>query len=68
MYITTEESENQETIIISDLTIGDHLINLGPVLEISENDDSYALVIDRMQERQVWRFKKSDILIIKQRS
>ncbi len=43
---------------IANLSIGDKLINLGEVLEISENEDCYSLVIARRGQRQVWTFDK----------
>lgn len=63
----TERSQNLKTIPISNLSIGDSLINLGIVLEILERHDCYSLVIDRMEERQVWKFNKTeDLMVIKE--
>ncbi len=45
---------------IANLSIGDTLINLGEVLEISENEDCYSLVIARRGQRQVWTFGKEE--------
>ncbi|TKC03896.1 hypothetical protein [Pedobacter frigoris] len=64
MTSTIEPSEQLTTLPISELRVGDQLINLGPVLEINELADSFSLVIDRMQERQVWRFNKDEELLI----
>lgn len=60
----TDPSEQLTTILISELRIGDQLINLGRVIEITELADSFSLVIERMQERQVWRFNKNEGLLI----
>ncbi|WP_235964404.1 hypothetical protein [Pedobacter gandavensis] len=45
---------------IANLSIGDKLINLGEVLEISEYEDYYSLVIARRGQRQVWTFGKEE--------
>lgn len=45
---------------IANLSIGDTLINLGEVLEISEYEDYYSLVIARRGQRQVWTFGKEE--------
>jgi len=58
-------SEQLQTVLISEIKAGDNLVNLGPVLEITELEDSFSLVIERMQERQVWRFEKSELLLKK---
>lgn len=52
------------TMGISDLTVGDKLVNLGEILEITEREESYSIVILRMEQRQVWTFGKTDELII----
>jgi len=49
---------------ISKIEVGVGLANLGEVLEIEERDDCYALIICRMNEKQVLRFEKNTILII----
>lgn len=53
-----------KSVAIDKLQINDTLLNLGSILEIEERDEDYWLVIDRMNERQVWRFNKTDILTI----
>lgn len=53
-----------EKVIINRLQVGDTLVNLGRILEIEERDDYFFLVIDRMNERQVWKFNKTDKLHI----
>ncbi|WP_316793905.1 hypothetical protein [Pedobacter frigoris] len=64
MTPSIEPSEQLTTLPISELRVGDRLINLGPVIEITELADSFSLVIERMQERQVWRFNKDEELLI----
>ena len=66
MNSVPEPTADLKTIDISEIAIGDILVNLGPVLEITEREDSFSLVIERMQERQVWRFNKDEELTIKQ--
>lgn len=53
-----------KVVAVDKLQIGDVLINLGQILEIEERDNYYWLVIDRMNERQVWKFYNTDKLII----
>ncbi len=65
MNSVPEPTEDLKTINITELAIGDILVNLGEVLEITERPDSFSLVIERMQERQVWRFNKDEELTIK---
>ncbi len=49
---------------IANLSIGDTLVNLGEVLEISENEDCFSLVIARRGQRQVWTFGKEEEVFI----
>ncbi|MNY17368.1 hypothetical protein D3C86_1506860 [compost metagenome] len=52
---------NQELIevkAISDLKPGDHILNLGEVLEIEESPEMYAIIIFRMTQKQVFKFEK----------
>ena len=49
---------------IANLSVGNKLVNLGEILEIEEYDCSYALVISRMGQRQVWTFDKGAELFI----
>ncbi len=65
MNSVPEPAECLKSISISTLVAGDILVNLGNVLEISEEAEAYCLVIERMQERQVWRFRKDEELFIK---
>lgn len=60
-----ERSEPYQTLSISSLKVGDNLVNLGPILELAELNDSFSVVIYRMRERQVWRFDKNEQLLIK---
>jgi len=49
---------------INKLCIDDILINIGKVLEIEEKPDCFSLVIERMDQKQIWTFKKHDSLTI----
>lgn len=51
---------------ISELEIGDVLVNLGYVLEIEEGLTHFTLVISRLNEKQVIKFLKEDMLILVQ--
>ena len=53
-----------KTVVISDLIVGNILINLGEVIEISEMENCYSLVISRMGQRQVWTFDKGIEMVI----
>ena len=44
---------------------GDHLINLGNILEIEEQENHYVIIIDRMDEKQVFKFRKAMMLYVK---
>lgn len=68
MDAVLEDSIAYTTKKISDLSIGDKLVNLGEVLEVSEKPDSYSLVILRMNQRQVWTFNKEDNLVVNLKS
>ncbi len=57
------EYETQK-VDIDRLQLGDFLVNLGEILEIEERDNYFYLVIDRMNERQVWKFNKTDKLVV----
>lgn len=48
---------------ISKIKTGVVLANLGELLEIEERDDCYALIISRMNEKQVFKFEKNTELI-----
>lgn len=65
MNYVSESLPDLKTISISSLVAGDVIVNLGTVLEINENDDHFSLVIDRMDQRQVWNFNKTEDVIIK---
>lgn len=65
MNYLPESLPDLKTISISSLTAGDIIVNLGIVLEIIENEDHFSLVIDRMEQRQVWNFNKTEEIIIK---
>lgn len=47
-----------EIKVISDLALGDKIINLGKVLEIEESAEFYAIIILRMNQKQVFKFEK----------
>lgn len=53
-----------QVVDIDELQLGDLLVNLGRILEIEERGNYYFLVIDRMNERQVWKFNKTDKLVV----
>ena len=65
MNYVPEPLPDLKAISISNLVAGDIIVNLGTLLEIIENEDSFSLVIDRMEQRQVWNFNKTEELIIK---
>lgn len=65
MNYVSETLQALKAVSISELTIGDSLVNLGTVLEINENENSFSLVIERMGQRQVWDFSKTEEVIIK---
>ncbi|ETZ20352.1 hypothetical protein [Pedobacter sp. V48] len=65
MNYIPEPLPDLKAIRISNLAAGDILVNLGTLLEIIENEDSFSLVIDRMEQRQVWNFNKTEELFIK---
>lgn len=49
---------------ISEVQNGQFVGNLGKVLEINELENHYSLVIERMNEKQVFKFEKDFQLII----
>lgn len=49
---------------ISEIKIGSTLVNLGRILEKKELPDHYSLVIDRWNEKQVFKFTKQEFLFI----
>lgn len=49
---------------ISALAEGNFVVNLGEVLEIDELTNSFEVVIARMEQKQVFTFKKDEILTI----
>lgn len=65
MNSVPESTELFQTIPIPELEVGNILVNLGLVLEISQENDEFSIVIERMGERQVWRFNKKENLTIK---
>lgn len=61
-------SDQHSTLIqipVSDFKPGDYLVNLGNILEIEEREDNYIIIIDRMDEKQVLKFKKTMMLYVK---
>ena len=66
MNSVPESTELFQTIPIPELEVGNILVNLGLVLEISQENDEFSIVIERMGERQVWRFNKKENLTIRQ--
>nr|WP_068892412.1 hypothetical protein [Pedobacter panaciterrae] len=65
MNYPPESLPDLKAISISNLATGDVIVNLGILLEIIENEDYFSLVIDRMEQRQVWNFNKTEEVIIK---
>lgn len=63
MNVMLEQPGVFQTKKISDLNVGDKLVNLGEIQEIMEKEESIALVILRMNQRQVWTFGKEDELV-----
>jgi len=61
---TLEKQELFKTSQVAAVAVGDHLVNLGEVIEINEKDDIYSFVIYRMNQLQVWTFAKEDLLFI----
>jgi len=65
MNSVPESTELFQTIPIPELEVGNILVNLGLVLEISQENEEVSIVIERMGERQVWRFNRKENLTIK---
>jgi len=65
MNYAPESLPDLKAINISALVTGDIMVNLGLVLEIIENDNHFSLVIDRMEQKQIWSFNKTEEVIIK---
>ncbi len=53
-----------EIVAVGRLLVGDFIVNLGSLLEIEEQETHFWLVIERMDQRQVWRFVKTDNLLV----
>lgn len=49
---------------ITELCVEDILINIGKVLEIEEKPECFSLIIERMDQKQIWTFSKDESLII----
>lgn len=49
---------------ISEVKIGETVANLGEILEIEKAADFYSLIIARLGEKQVIKFKKQTFLLI----
>ena len=49
---------------ISNVLIGEHLVNLGKVLEMNHQENIVSIVIFRMDEKQVFTFSPKQILVI----
>ncbi|ATP55092.1 hypothetical protein CPT03_00715 [Pedobacter ginsengisoli] len=65
MNYAPESLPDLKAINISALVVGDIMVNLGPVLEIIENDNHFSLIIDRMEQKQIWSFNKTEEVFIK---
>lgn len=61
----TSNQINQFTQVhISEIQTGAILVNLGQLLEIEEYAQHYCLIIDRMNQKQVFKYVKDVYLII----
>ncbi|SMD10047.1 hypothetical protein [Pedobacter nyackensis] len=49
---------------ISDIAKGDIIANLGEVLEVTEHDEHFHFVINRLKQKQVLKFEKDKFLIL----
>ena len=65
MNYAPESLPDLKAINISALVVGDIMVNLGLVLEIIENDNHFSLIIDRMEQKQIWSFNKTEEVFIK---
>jgi hypothetical protein len=65
MELMNFPSETSRKINISELQVGDILINLGEVLEVISVEDRFSLVISRMNEKQVLHFNADCQVTIK---
>lgn len=52
---------------ISEIVVDDVLVNLGRVIEIEEFDMYYSLIIDRLNEKQVFKFDRQSFLTVTNR-
>ncbi|MGY0039302.1 hypothetical protein [Pedobacter sp. NJ-S-72] len=48
---------------VSDIEVGDFLVNLGSVIETERLDTHYNIIIARLNEKQVLKFERDTILI-----
>jgi len=48
---------------LSEIKEGDYVVNLGPVLEKEDLITHYNIVIDRLSEKQVIKFKRDTVLV-----
>jgi hypothetical protein len=60
----TYHTELIELKAISALEKGDHILNLGEVLEIEEGKEIYSIIVLRMNQKQVFKFEKDIHLYI----
>jgi len=51
-------------IHIKELKVGNHIVNLGKVLEIEPSEYSYSIVIERLNQKQVFKFDSNEMLYI----
>jgi hypothetical protein len=54
-----------EMVAVGRLLAGDFIVNLGSLVEIEEKETYFSLVIQRMDQRQVWQFVKSEDLLVR---
>jgi hypothetical protein len=48
---------------ISQIIKGDYLVNLGSVIETEKLETHYCLIIDRLNEKQVFKFETDTLLV-----
>ncbi len=61
---TLEKNVLLKTIPLSELKVGEILVNLGELLEIEEQEEYFTLVISRIGEKQVFKFEKDAFVMV----
>lgn len=57
------DSSRFKMIPISEIQVGQNVVNLGPVIEIENKKSYYNLIIARVNEKQVIRFNPDVVLL-----